>query len=56
MAQGLIRSDIPISVIKLTIEGAIEKFLTSEELFKTDLSYEESLNNMIDIIINGIRK
>ena len=56
MIRGYIRSDIPISVIKLTIEGAIEKFLTSEELSKSDLSYEESLNSMIDIIINGIRK
>ncbi len=56
MEQGLIRTDLDISVIKLTIEGAIEKFLTSEELSKTNVSYEESLNDMIDIIINGIRK
>ena len=53
--EGLIRKDIPISVVKLTIEGAIEKFLGTDELSKTDLSYEESLNDMIDIIINGIR-
>ncbi len=56
MEQGLIRTDLDISVIKLTIEGAIEKFLTSEELSKTNVSYEESLNDMIDIIIHGIRK
>ncbi len=53
--EGYIRSDISIPVVKLTIEGAIEKFLSSEDLFKTDLSYEDSLNGMIDIIINGIR-
>ena len=53
--EGLIRKDIPISVVKLTIEGAIEKFLGTDELSKTDLSYEESLNDMIDIIINGIK-
>ena len=53
--EGLIRKDVPISVVKLTIEGAIEKFLGSDELSKTDLSYEESLNDMIDIIINGIK-
>ncbi len=52
--QGLIR-DITIPVLKLTIEGAIEKFLTSEELCKTDLSYEDTLNDMIDIIMNGIK-
>ena len=54
MDQGLLRK-IPIPVIKLTIEGAIEKFLSSEELARTDVSYEDSLNVMIDIIINGIR-
>ncbi len=51
---GLIKN-IPIPVIKLTIEGAIEKFLSSQELAGTNVSYEESLNGMIDIIINGIR-
>ncbi len=54
MEQGLIKT-VPIQVIKLTIEGAIEKFLSSEELAGTDLSYEESLNDMIDIIMNGLR-
>ncbi len=46
---------VPIPVVKLTIEGAIEKFLSTEELSKTDLSYEDALNKMIDIIINGLR-
>ena len=54
MEEGLIRK-VPIPVIRLTIEGAIEKFLTSEELSETELSYEDSLNDMIDIIINGIK-
>ncbi len=54
MEEGLIKN-VPIPIIKLTIEGAIEKFLTSEELSKTEVSYEDSLNDMIDIIINGIR-
>ena len=46
---------VPIPVVKLTIEGAIEKFLSTEELSRTDLSYEDALNEMIDIIINGLR-
>ena len=52
--EGYLRN-VPVEVIKLTIEGAIEKFLGSDSLAKTELSYEESLNTMIDIIINGIR-
>lgn len=54
MDQGRLRK-IPIPVVKLTIEGAIEKFLSTEELAKTELSYEEALNNMIDVIINGLK-
>ncbi len=54
MDQGLIKK-VPFTLIKLMVEGAIEKFLSSNELSKTDFSYEQSLNSMIDIIINGLR-
>lgn len=54
MDEGRIK-DVPIPVIKLTIEGAIEKFISSETLAETNVSYEEALSYMIDIIINGIR-
>lgn len=54
MDQGLIKK-VPIPLIKLMVEGAIEKFLSSEELVRTEFSYEQSLNGMIDIIINGLR-
>ena len=52
--EGYVK-DVPVPVIKLMIEGAIEKFLSTEELSKTEYSYDEALNSMIDIIINGIR-
>ncbi len=54
MEQGKLKK-VPISVVKLIIEGAIEKFLSTEELSRTDLTYEDALNDMIDIIINGLR-
>lgn len=54
MDQGLIKR-VPIQLIKLMVEGAIEKFLSSEELARTEYSYEDSLNMMIDVIINGIK-
>ncbi len=54
MDQGLIKR-VPIQLIKLMVEGAIEKFLSSEELSHTEFSYEESLNVMIDVIMNGIK-
>lgn len=54
MEQGLIRK-APLGLIKLMIEGSIEKFLSSEELADTNLSYEQALNEMIDIVINGLK-
>ncbi|WP_026518140.1 TetR/AcrR family transcriptional regulator [Butyrivibrio sp. MC2021] len=54
MEEGLIRK-VPLNIIKLMIEGAIERFLSSEDLNDTDLSYEDALNQMIDIMINGLR-
>ena len=54
MDEGLIKR-VPIELIKLMVEGAIEKFLSSEELAKSQYSYEESLNMMINVLINGIK-
>ena len=54
MDQGVMRR-LPIPVIRLMIEGTIEKFLTSEELSNSDISYDQSLEYMIDIIINGLK-
>lgn len=54
MEEGLIKK-CPIPLIKLMVEGSIEKFLGSDELVRTDYSYEDSLNAMIDIIINGLK-
>ncbi|SFP99049.1 transcriptional regulator, TetR family [Butyrivibrio proteoclasticus] len=53
MDEGLIKR-MPIAFIKLIIEGAIEKFLSSKELSNTGYSYEESLNEMINIVMNGL--
>ncbi|MCR5403068.1 MAG: TetR/AcrR family transcriptional regulator [Butyrivibrio sp.] len=54
MDEGLLKN-VPIPVIKLTIEGAIEKFLSTDTLAETNISYKDALNHMIDAIINGIR-
>ena len=44
-----------IELLKLMVEGAIEKFLSSEEFAHSEYSYEESLNMMINVLINGIK-
>ena len=53
--KGLMR-DIPIPLLKLMIDGTVEKFLNSTDLMEAGIDYEESLNIMMDIILNGIRK
>lgn len=54
MDQGLIKR-VPIELLKLMVEGAIEKFLSSEEFAHSEYSYEDSLNMMINVLINGIK-
>ena len=54
MDEGAIRK-VPLALIRLMVEGSIERFLSSDELAKTELSYEESLNAMIDVIMNGLK-
>ncbi len=54
MKEGRIR-EVPIPVLRLTIEGAIERFLGTNELSRTDISYDQALDDMINIIINGLR-
>ena len=53
MDRGLIR-EVPITVVKLMLEGAVEKFLGTEDLTKARIDYEASLEMMIDILLNGI--
>ncbi len=54
MKQGRIR-EVSIPVLRLTIEGAIERFLGTNDLSRTEISYDQALDGMIDIIINGLR-
>ncbi|MCR4902699.1 MAG: TetR/AcrR family transcriptional regulator [Butyrivibrio sp.] len=53
MDEGVIKK-MPIPVIKLVVEASIEKFLTSEVLIETGTNYEEALDIMIEMLMNGI--
>ncbi|RKM58107.1 TetR/AcrR family transcriptional regulator [Butyrivibrio sp. X503] len=54
MDNGLIRR-VPITVIKLMLEGTVEKFLGTQELTKAGIDYDDSLETMIEILLDGIR-
>ena len=51
--QGLIRP-VAAPVLRLMITASIESFIDSDLLNQSDISYEQALNEMIDIIMKGI--
>lgn len=42
-------------VLKILLCGIFERILDGNELYEVNVTYEEALNNMIDIIFDGIR-
>ncbi len=53
MAQGKIKR-IKIPILKAMIESTISAFFGSDVLIENDMTYEQGLNEMIDIIMEGI--
>ncbi|MBQ8823051.1 MAG: TetR/AcrR family transcriptional regulator [Lachnospiraceae bacterium] len=53
MEEGSIKK-LPIPVIKAMVEGTIQHFFASPVLVESNLSYEEGLQQMLDIIFDGI--
>lgn len=51
--QGLIRP-VAVPVLRLMITASIESFIDSDLLNQSNISYEQALNEMIDIIMKGI--
>lgn len=45
---------ISIPVFKIMVERSIEGFISSRVLIDNDISYEKALNDMIDILMEGI--
>lgn len=54
MYQGRIRR-IPIAVLRSMIEGSVEQFISTIGFDDEYISYEEAVDNMINVMINGIR-
>lgn len=51
--QGLIK-DISIPVLKLMVEASIEQFISRKTLIDRNIPYEEALEQMIEILMEGI--
>ena len=53
MKEGTIRK-MPIAVLKAMVEASIEKFLSSDALIEGKIEYNDALQIMVDIVMNGI--
>ena len=53
MREGVIRS-LPICLVKMMLESALEQFFQRDILIANNLSYGEALDHVVDILVNGI--
>lgn len=54
--EGKIRKDISKPVVMAMIRGTVTCFLESDILYKNGLTYEQGKEEMVQIIMKGIRK
>jgi len=52
--EGLIRKDIDLSLVKLMMESTLEKFFQTDYLIEEKLSYQEGLDQVVEILLEGI--
>ncbi len=53
MEEGVLRK-MSIPVVKAMVEGTIQRFLASSILVEYEISFEDALQEMIDVIMDGI--
>ena len=51
--EGKIK-DISVPIFKIMTEASIKAFISNPMLVANDISYEEALNSMVDILLDGI--
>lgn len=54
MKQGCIRKDININIVKTMMEATLEQFFQRDVLIRNEITYQEALNQVVSIIIDGI--
>ena len=53
MEEGVIRP-VSLCLVKLMFEAALEQFFQRDILIENNLSYQEALNQVVDILVDGI--
>ena len=51
--EGVIRP-LPICLVKMMLEASLEQFFQRDVLIVNNLSYADALDNVVDILVNGI--
>ncbi len=52
--EGMIKANITIPVLKLMVEASIEQFISRKTLIDRKIPYEDALEQMIEILMEGI--
>lgn len=53
--EGVIR-DVNISLVKMMLEASIEQFFKRDIIKSNNMSYQNALNEVVDILVMGIQK
>lgn len=51
--EGVIK-DVPIPIVKTMLEATVEQFFQRDILMRNKLTYNDSLNEVVNIIVDGI--
>lgn len=53
-AEGVVKKDIHIPLVKLMLESSLEHFFQRDVLVKNKISYKTALNEVVNILVDGI--
>lgn len=55
MQEGVIRQ-VNIPIVKMMLEASLEQFFQRDILIQNEISYMDALNEVVDILVDGITK
>ena len=54
-AEGIYRKDADFTIFKVMMDASVARFFETDTLRKARISYIDALNQVVDILLNGIR-
>ena len=53
--QGLYRQDADFTIFKIMMDASVARFFETDTLRKAKISYVDALNQVVDILLTGIK-